>query len=266
MEVFRSKYLDQDLLVEKSYRPLKNSTTTVPEDEVFYPLEAELFMLPFMLENKHLFKDATVLEIGSGSGIISIFAAKLGAKKVIATDISSAAIDCTNKNAKRFKYDGVITTRLVDGKDQKAFSVIAPQEKFDVIISNPPYSLDLSFSKNTPVIDNGELGVSLVTGIGKHLTPKGKGILLYRSLFYQQLIVKFAKELGLKVEHELADVITPWEMEALFNSYAKKFSETFPKDKKIPPFKFSDFFPNEIKVIYKEKKERRFPGIVQVGL
>jgi type I protein arginine methyltransferase len=43
------------------------------------------------MTNPTLFRDAIVLDVGCGTGILSLFAAKSGAKRVIAVDASDIA-------------------------------------------------------------------------------------------------------------------------------------------------------------------------------
>ena len=44
-----------------------------------------------ILQNKHLFKDKVVLDVGCGTGILSIFCAQAGAKHVYGIDNSNIA-------------------------------------------------------------------------------------------------------------------------------------------------------------------------------
>ncbi|PWT98996.1 MAG: methyltransferase [Bacteroidetes bacterium] len=75
-------------------------------------------------------QDRNFLELGAGTGLISIVATKLGAN-VTATDINPEAIQCLRKNRECNNVNfTVIRSDL--------FASVPPQE-FDVIAINPPY-------------------------------------------------------------------------------------------------------------------------------
>lgn len=83
----------------------------------------------FILHNPAIFKDKVVLDVGCGTGILSMFAAKAGASHVIGIDQSEIiyqAMDIVRENG----LENVIT--LVKGKAEE---VTLPVEKVDVIVS-----------------------------------------------------------------------------------------------------------------------------------
>ena len=83
----------------------------------------------FIYNNKNLFKDKTVLDVGCGTGILSLFAAKAGARKVIAVD-ESDIIQKARVNAFENGLQDVI--QCLHGTIE---SLLLPVEKVDIIIS-----------------------------------------------------------------------------------------------------------------------------------
>ncbi|KXB06491.1 hypothetical protein AKJ52_02190, partial [candidate division MSBL1 archaeon SCGC-AAA382C18] len=64
------------------------------EPEVYKPAE-DSFLIA---ENLEIKENDKVLELGTGSGLLSILAANKGASRIIATDISDKALKCARKN------------------------------------------------------------------------------------------------------------------------------------------------------------------------
>lgn len=82
-----------------------------------------------ILQNPEIFKDKTVLDIGCGTGILSIFAAQAGAKQVFALEFADIA-DYAKQIIKNNKLEDKIT--VIKSKVEEA---VLPVEKVDIIIS-----------------------------------------------------------------------------------------------------------------------------------
>ncbi|MDB6021648.1 MAG: Release factor glutamine methyltransferase [Pedosphaera sp.] len=75
------------------------------------------------------------LDFGTGSGCLAIaLAVKSPAAQIVAVDVSAEALAVARENAARHKVESRI--RFVEGD---GFAALAPGERFDLIVSNPPY-------------------------------------------------------------------------------------------------------------------------------
>jgi len=82
-----------------------------------------------MYHNRHLFKDKVVLDVGCGTGILSMFAAKSGASKVYGIEMSNI-VEHAKKIVATNHLDHVV--EIIQGKVEE---VVLPVEKVDIIIS-----------------------------------------------------------------------------------------------------------------------------------
>ena len=166
-----------------------------------------------LLRNVEVSPGQTLLDMGSGSGLLSVHAAKLGAS-VTAVDINPEAVECTRRNANK---NGVrVTARVSD-----LFENVTGY--FDVIAFNPPYLP--SETRSTSWIEKSwsggdegsETTVAFLGQAWQRLAPGGRIYLVLSSIGGLMSVLKAAKE---RYECEMLE-----EVHQFFESvYAYKFS------------------------------------------
>ena len=138
----------------------------------------------FMVEhwNKALFHGATVLDMGTGCGVLAVFAADHGAKRVVALDVSEAAVNLARRNVAKLGFADVIDVQRSDG-----FSALSGKQEgaFDVLVFNPPF-FDHAADPNSPltlaVFDQGQAFFKRVMAEApKYLKHDGKVVLVVGS-------------------------------------------------------------------------------------
>ncbi len=176
-------------------------STFLVEADVYEPAEDTYLMA----NNLNVRQGEQVLELGTGSGLLAILAAKIGAD-VIATDINPAALVCARKNASTHKVGNKIDFRSGDLFDP----VVG--ERFDMVIFNPPY---LPIEKEEVIEgqidrawDGGPDGRRIIdrflSGISDHLKSKGRAMFLQSSLsdISKTLDILKARCFQVKIERE----------------------------------------------------------------
>ena len=171
---------------------------------VFWEAEDSVSLRKLIRET-NLVRGKRVLEIGTGTGLISLCCLQAGARTVVATDINPQAV--ANARFNWFQLEIPQTTenfdvRLVDADNSGAFAVIASDEQFDVIISNPPWEDgEVQKVEDYAFIDTHfELLESILSGLDQHLTANGEAYLAYGCVDAIREIYRRAERHGLQVE------------------------------------------------------------------
>lgn len=104
-----------------------------------------------------------VLDIGTGSGILAIAAAKLGAVKVMAIDVDNLAVNIAIENSKLNNISEKIIIRCCDGLN-------TIEDKYDIIVSNISTKIILSMIPEFPsyLKNHGKLILSGILESEKH--------------------------------------------------------------------------------------------------
>jgi methylase of polypeptide subunit release factors len=172
---------------------------------VFNP--RDYYALWAALEEHNFVQGKRVLDLGTGSGPLALIAAHFGAEQVVATDINPAAVKNARQNVERFGWSDRIEVRLVGLEDPSAYSVIREGERFDFILSNPPWDDEIptnieEYSEKDPGY---QFVTSMIEGLPSVLNAGGELLLLYAEPRGLLMMSRLVEAKGLSAEIVLGD-------------------------------------------------------------
>lgn len=210
------------------------TTTDIVENGITYTVDfANGQKTGFFLDQKYnrlavsrLAKGKSVLDCFTHTGSFALNAAKGGAKKVTAVDVSQFAVDCAAENARRNGLDGIMECRCANVFDLLPELEGKPRE-YDFIILDPP-----AFTKSRKTVHSAMTGYKEINYRAMKLLPRG-GYLATCSCSHfatEELFIKMlhsaAKDAGvqlrqIEVRQQCADHPILWGVEE--TNYLKFF-------------------------------------------
>lgn len=148
-----------------------------------------------LVRSMRISRGESVLDVGTGSGVIAVFACYRGAAKVTAVDINPAAIKSARHNARLHGFDKIMAVKRSNLFDKLG------DEQFDVITANLPFrnkaapdvvarsQWDTDFQTNTRFFQEA----------AQHLKPGGRIYFAQASFGAVEEVRKLAKAAGFKV-------------------------------------------------------------------
>ena len=150
-----------------------------------------------LIDNLKIKKGDRVLDLCTGSGAIAIFAAYLGASKVVAVDINRESIRAANLNVKTHGFEKVIEVRESD-----MYDAIGEDEKFDIVTANMPF-----LNKHAPDLaaksvwdEDLYAHKRFFSKLSHHLKPNGKAYLSQANFGAINEVFEMCEQAGFSVK------------------------------------------------------------------
>lgn len=161
------------------------------KSDIYEPLE-DSYLLAEALKNrlkknlrsKKINENIRILDIGSGMGIQAEVCRELGFKKILTSDVNQSAVE-------------LLRTKGFKSVVSDLFEKIPEDEKFDLIIFNPPYLPEDKYDKK-PDTTGGkrgyELALRFLKAANNFLAENGEILLLVSSFADERRIIQEAKK------------------------------------------------------------------------
>ncbi len=158
-------------------------------------------------------RDLDILDLGTGSGALAVaLARELPASRIVATDISVEAAEVARKNIERLGFAARVRVEVGD-----LFAALSPGQRFDGIVSNPPYVTTAELEELSAevrreprlALDGGPEGVTvlarLINEAPKWLAPGG-WLVLEHGYKQSELVQSLLASAGLQAVQTRADL------------------------------------------------------------
>ena len=158
---YKPLLIGQRILIKPSWEKVE-----VKKDEIVVELDPgmafgtgthESTRMCIELLEKNLKHGDSLLDIGCGSGILSIVGAKLGCSKVLGIDIDSVAVKTSNENIEINNVQGIVSLKKATLEDIEV-------EPFDVVVANLVADIIINISERSMKFLN-ENGIFITSGI-----------------------------------------------------------------------------------------------------
>ena len=151
-QFFKSFAVDEDIYIKPTWEPMKEEfknklVIEIDPGTAFGTGSHETTRLAIANMKKYLKPGDRLLDIGTGSGILSVIGMKLGAGKAIGTDIDPIAVRVAGENAEAnglSVFEGTVS-EVPDGSvafytgnmlDDEAFCVPFSEQKYPIVVAN----------------------------------------------------------------------------------------------------------------------------------
>ena len=136
--------------------------------------------------------DAEVLDMGTGSGVCALFAAR-HARRVVAVDINPAAVRCAGINARLNQLEHRIEARHGD--------LFAPVrgERFDLVVFNPPFLRAAPRNDRYRAWRSTDVAERFAAELGEHLKPGGCALIVLSTFGDAEVFLQELRHCGFAI-------------------------------------------------------------------